>query len=32
VFVGLKVCAALLWLLFGAQCRQRLAQRNAPEP
>ncbi len=32
VFVGLKVCAALLWLIFGAQCLQRLAQRNSPEP
>ena len=32
VFVGLKVCAALLWLLVGAQCLQRLAQRNTPEP
>ena len=31
VFVGLKVVAALLWLLVGAQCLQRLAQRNPQE-
>jgi hypothetical protein len=32
VFVGLKVVAALLWLLVGAQCLQRLAQRYPQEP
>ena len=32
VFVGLKVIAALLWLLVGMQCRQRLAQRNQQAP
>jgi len=31
VFVGLKVVAALLWLLVGAQCLQRLAQKNPQE-
>jgi hypothetical protein len=28
VFLGLKVCAALLWLIVGAKGVQRLAQRN----
>ncbi len=32
VFVGLKVVAALLWLLVGKQCLQRFAKRNTPEP
>lgn len=32
VFVGLKVVAAWLWLLVGAQCLQRLARRNSQEP
>lgn len=32
VFVGLKVVAALLWLLVSVQCLQRLARRNPPEP
>ena len=32
VFVGLKVVAALLWLLVGKQCLQRLAKRNPHEP
>jgi hypothetical protein len=32
VFVGLKVVAALLWLIFGEQCRQRFAKRNTHEP
>jgi hypothetical protein len=31
VFVGLKVVAALLWLLVGAQCLQRWAQKNPQE-
>ena len=31
VFVGLKVVAALLWLLVGAQCLQRLAQKKNPQ-
>ena len=31
VFVGLKVVAALLWLLVGAQCLQRLVQKNPQE-
>ncbi len=32
VFLGLKVVAALLWLLFGKQCLQRLAKRTTHEP
>ena len=32
VFVGLKVVAAWLWLLVGAQCLQRCAKRNTHEP
>ena len=32
VFVGLKVVAALLWLLVGTQCLQRCAKRNTHEP
>ena len=28
VFLGLKVCAALLWLIVGAKGVQRLAQRS----
>ena len=32
VFVGLKVVAALLWLLVGTQCLQRFAKRNTPKP
>jgi hypothetical protein len=32
VFLGLKVVAALLWLMFGAQCLRRLAKRTTPEP
>jgi hypothetical protein len=31
-FVGLKVVAALLWLLVGTQCLQRLAKRHTHEP
>ena len=31
-FVGLKVVAALLWLLVGKQCLQRFATRNTHEP
>jgi hypothetical protein len=31
VFVGLKVVAALLWLLVGVQCLQYLAQKNPQE-
>jgi hypothetical protein len=31
-FVGLKVVAALLWLLVGTQCLQRFAKRNTHEP
>ena len=32
VFLGLKVVAALLWLLVGTQCLQRCAKRNTHEP
>ena len=32
MFVGLKVIAALLWLLVGAQCWRRLTQRHTQEP
>ena len=32
VFVGLKVVAALLWLLVGTQCLLRFATRNTHEP
>jgi hypothetical protein len=32
VFVGLKVVAACLWVLFGKQCLQRMAKRNTHEP
>jgi len=32
VFVGLKVVAALLWLLVGKQCLRRFAKRNTHEP
>jgi hypothetical protein len=32
VFVGLKVVAAFLWVLFGKQCLQRIAKRNTHEP
>ena len=32
VFVGLKVVAALLWLLVGKQCLQRFTKRNTQEP
>jgi hypothetical protein len=32
VFLGLKVVAACLWLLVGAQCRQRWARRHPQEP
>jgi hypothetical protein len=32
VFVGLKVVAALLWLLVGKQCLQRFAKRNTHQP
>jgi hypothetical protein len=32
VFVGLKVVAALLWLLVGKQCLQRLTKRDTQEP
>jgi len=32
VFVGLKIVAALLWLLVGKQWLQRLTKRNTQEP
>jgi len=32
VFVGLKVVAAWLWLLMGAQGWRRVTQRNTQEP
>ena len=32
VFLGLKGVAAWLWLLVGAQCRQRWARRPPQEP
>jgi len=32
VFLGLKGVAAWLWLLVGAQCRQRWARRHPQEP
>jgi hypothetical protein len=31
VFLGLKVCAAFLWLIFGEKCLQRFAKRNTHE-
>ena len=32
VFVGLKVVAAFLWLIFGEKCLQRFTKRNTHEP
>jgi hypothetical protein len=32
LFVGLKVVAAWLWLLVGAQCWRRLTKRHTQEP
>jgi hypothetical protein len=32
VFVGLKVVAALLWLIVGEKCLQCLTKRNTHEP
>jgi hypothetical protein len=32
VFLGLKVCAAFLWLIFSEKCLQRFTKRNTHEP
>jgi hypothetical protein len=32
VFLGLKVVAALLWLIFAETCLQRLKKRKTPAP
>jgi hypothetical protein len=32
VFLGLKVVAAFLWLIFGEKCLQRFEKKKTPEP
>jgi hypothetical protein len=32
VFLGLKIVAAFLWLIFGEQCLQRFKKRKTHEP